>query len=116
MNDARKKFQRWRYAITTIGSIMLVLQLCLVLINALAIVDQVETGSWAMLGAGVVTMWIQIPLAVVGIVIAVPLVIESGFGRFGAGIPLLIFSIAMLNWKTAFVLGRWLAGLFGYHT
>jgi len=93
---------------------MLGLRLCLVLINALAVVNEVETGSWAMLGAGVVTIWIQFPLAVVGILVAAPLVIESGFGRFGTGIPLLVVSVAMLNWKTPFVVGQWLAGLFGY--
>ena len=115
VNDTGIQYRRSRYALTSVGVIVLILQLCLALVFARAVVHEVQTGSWAMLGAGVIVLLFQYALAVVGLLIAALLVSKSGFGRFGTGVPLLLHSVAMLYWNTPFVLGKWIAALYGYH-
>ncbi|HEU4401846.1 MAG TPA: hypothetical protein VFT43_07050 [Candidatus Polarisedimenticolia bacterium] len=114
MADPVARYLRWRRIVTVVGCVLLGLELILIFINTMAEISEITTGSWSGLGAAVVTMLFQLPLAILGIVIGIVLLIERGGGRFSVGIPLLALSIALLKWDTSQTLAELLAGLLGY--
>jgi hypothetical protein len=98
-----------------IGGLLLACEAIMVMGYVGAVISERTTGSWALLGTAIAAGIFHLPLALLGVLFGVVLLVEPGGGRVSIGLPLFGFSLAMLFVDNVFVrFGTAIADWLGY--
>ena|SRR5262245_17222076 len=90
------RYRRWRRTASVIGGVLLACEAFILLAFVGAVISERTSGSWALLGTGIVMGVVMIPVTLLGILFGIVLLVERGGARFSIGLPLLCFSFTML--------------------